>query len=90
LGVVAGVLVYGVCWAATAQFGASAVAASVSAEQAHGRVSARSPFPFVVSVHCTRRNGAGFSAKYVWLGGITHEVSREPDSPLSPFIYTLF
>jgi len=80
-------LVYLACWAATGQFGASVVAASVRAQHTESYVSTGSPFPFVVTVQYRCPDGA-FQASYLWLGGLTHELSRESES--SPFIWTLF
>jgi hypothetical protein len=91
LGVVAaGVLAYLACWGATAQLGASAVAASVGAEQSQSIIDTWSPFPFVVSVRCSRWAGNSFTAKYVWLGNLTVELSREPLSSVTPFINVWF
>ena len=80
-------VVYLACWAATAQFGRSAVAASISAQHTESRVSTLSPCPFVVTAHWRCPDGA-FRVSYLWFAGMTHELTREPE--LSPFIWALF
>ena len=81
-----GAVVYVACWAATITLGVSRVVASLGAV-GPSRVVANSPFPFVVDVQ-VHSAGSRFSARHVWLGPVTHEVSREGTLP--PFIYTLF
>lgn len=79
-------VVYSGCWAATSRFGCPAVATSVSTRNV--KVRATSPCPFIVELRDDSRDGSGFAASYLWLGGMKHELSREPS--LAPFINTLF
>lgn len=81
-----GAVVYVACWAATLTLGASRVVASLGAV-GPSRVVANSPFPFVVDIQVDSAGG-GFSARHLWLGPVTHEVSHEGTLPT--FIDTLF